>query len=429
MSLRRAPKALHRVRRLPVERVRRLPVEPPGRPPLSVKQQLYIRLMAQGMNNVSACRVVGISSKTGTRWKLGRTMVRNGRVHTYRPITELPARRAAQPVSARFLSEQERLTIADGLHDGQSLRSIAAELGRSPSTISREVANNADPVSGRYRPHSAQRKAEDRRSRPKPGKLVLNLELAAFVQSGLEKRWSPEQVSNALAAGFPDRLDMRVCHETIYQALYHPARGGLRRELARSLRTRRLRRKCRRRPDGRRSRFGGAMTMIAERPTEIAGRAVAGHWEGDLIVGKANGSAIGTLVERTTRYLKLLHLPAGHGAESTRDTLIEKMSALPCSLARSITWDQGSEMARHDEVTATTGIPVYFCDPASPWQRGSNENTNGLLRQYFPKGTDLSGHGADELEAVAAELNARPRKTLGWDTPAACLERLIVSAT
>jgi IS30 family transposase len=258
---------------------------------------------------------------------------------------------------------------------------------------------------------------------------VLNIELARFVQSGLQKRWSPEQVSNALAAGFPRRPDMRACHETIYQALYHPARSGLQRELASSLRTGRVRRKGRRRPDGRRSRFGGPMTMISERPVEVSERVVPGHWEGDLIVGKANGSAIGTLVERTTRFVKLVHLPVGHGAEHLRDALTEKMSALPAPLARSLTWDQGSEMARHDELTVATGIPVYFCDPASPWQRGSNENTNGLLRQYFPKGTDLNVHGADELEAVAAELNARPRKTLGWDSPTVCLERLILSVT
>ena len=368
-----------RVPKKELHRVRRLPAPPPSSPPLSAKQQLYIRLMAQGMNNVAACRVVGVSRKTGTRWRLGRTRVLNGRVHTYRSITGAAPRGVARVVSARFLSEGERLVIADGRLADQSLRCIAAELGRSPSTISREVTNNADPVTGRYRPHGAQRQSEDRRLRPQPGKFVLNIELARFVQSGLQKRWSPEQVSNALAAGFPRRPDMRACHETIYQALYHPARSGLRRELASSLRTGRVRRKGRRRPDGRRSRFGGPMTMISERPAEVSDRAIPGHWEGDLIVGRANGSAIGTLVERTTRFVKLVHLPAGHGAEHLRDALTEKMSALPAPLARSLTWDQGSEMARHDELTVATGIPVYFCDPAS---RGKEALTRTPMACY-----------------------------------------------
>jgi len=238
--------------------------------------------MAQGMSNVAACRVVGISRKTGTRWKLGRTRVRNGRVRTYRSITGAAPRGVARVVSARFLSEGERLAIADGRLAGQSLRCIAVELGRSPSTISREVAHNAE-VTGNYSPHGAQRQSEDRRLRPKPGKFVLNIELARFVQSGLQKRWSPEQVSNALAAGFPRRPDMRACHETIYQALYHPARSGLQRELASSLRPGRVGRKGRRRPDGRRSRFGGPMTMIVQRPAVVADRHQPGHWEGDLV--------------------------------------------------------------------------------------------------------------------------------------------------
>jgi IS30 family transposase len=318
------------------------------------------------------------------------------------------------------LSERERLSIADGLLAGQSLRSIARDLGRSPSTIAREVANNADPATGRYRPYTAQRRSEDRRARPKPAKFVADPELAGYVQAGLDKHWSPEQISRTLPGEFPDRTEMRACHETIYQALYSPDRGGLHRHPAKVLRTRRARRKRRRRPEERRSRFGGPMTMICERPSEVADRSVPGHWEGDLIMGRGNRSAIGTLVERTTRFVKFVHLPGGHSGEEMKDAVVKTMSSVPAHLARSLTWDQGSEMACHDELTVVTGIPVYFCNPASPWQRGTNENTNGLARQYFPKGADLRAYDAEELEAVACELNSRPRKTLGWQTPADC---------
>jgi IS30 family transposase len=242
--------------------------------------------------------------------------------------------------------------------------------------------------------------------------------LRQFVQQRLDQRWSPEQISHALRCEFPDEPQRQVVHETIYQAIYRPELGGLRRDLPRVLRSGRRRRKPRRRPDARRPGALVDMTMIDQRPAEAANRIVPGHWEGDLITGAANRSAIGTLVERTSRYVILLHLPDGrHTADAVRDALVPAMAQLPAQLRRSLTWDQGKEMAHHGEITLALGMPVFFCDKASPWQRPSNENTNGLLRQYFPKGTDLRVHGPDQLAAVAAELNDRPRKTLGWNTP------------
>ncbi|MFE9222936.1 IS30 family transposase, partial [Streptomyces lavendulae] len=275
--------------------------------------------------------------------------------------------------------------------------------------------------------HAAQARADARRPRPKPGKIAENPELRDFVQSHLDRRWSPEQICQALRTGFPDRPEMHVVHETVYQALYIQGRGELRRELAGALRTGRVRRKPRRLAQQRQARFRDPMVMISDRPAEAEDRAVPGHWEGDLIIGKDSASAIGTLVERSTRYVMLLHLPDGRGTELVRDALVETVQNLPAHLKRSLTWDQGSEMGRHGEFTAATGIPVYFCDPASPWQRGSNENTNGLLRQYFPKGTDLTVHTREHLAAVAAELNGRPRKTLGWETPAERLHKLLAA--
>jgi len=388
------------------------------------KRELYIALMAKGTNNSVACRLVGVNRKTGTRWSNGRRFVTpDGRVHQYEAITGPPPAVASE----RFLSEQERVIIADGMRAGLSARSIATGLGRSPSTVSRELAKNFD-LRGRYHPFTAQRKAEQRRARYTPSKLARLPELGDFVSSGLKKRWSPEQISKALPQAFPDRPEMRACHETIYQALYHPARDGLRREPTRVLRSARVRRKRRRRPDERRSRFGALMTMIAQRPAVVADRQQPGHWEGDLIMGRANRSAIGTLVERTTRTVVLVHLPAGHNGKQMKDALAKQLSTFPVHLARSLTWDQGSEMGCHHELTAGTGIVVYFCDPASPWQRGSNENMNGLLRQYFPKGTDLSVHSAEHLQAVADELNSRPRKVLGWQTPTYRLESLVSSS-
>ncbi|MFD9637193.1 IS30 family transposase, partial [Streptomyces violascens] len=344
------------------------------------------------------------------------------------PFSESGCRAPAPTeVRSRYLSERERIHIADRLREKASIRAIAAELRRSPSTISREVRRNRTDGTRKqwhYRPFAAQARADGRRPRPKPRKIEQNPELRDFVQDHLDKRWSPEQICQALRTHFPDRPELHVVHETVYQALYVQGRGSLRRELARALRTGRVRRKPHRQAQQRQKRFSHPMVMISERPAEAADRAVPGHWEGDLIVGKDNGSAIGTLVERSTRYLMLVHLPSGRGAEDVRDALQTTVQTLPPHLKRSLTWDQGSEMAAHS-FTVATDIPVYFCDPASPWQRGSNENTNGLLRQYFPKGTDLSVHSREHLTAVAAELNSRPRKTLGWETPAERLSTLL----
>jgi IS30 family transposase len=252
--------------------------------------------------------------------------------------------------------------------------------------------------------------------------------LRDFIQHHLERRWSPEQICQALRARFPDRPEMHVVHETIYQALYVQGRGELRRELARALRTGRTMRRPHRQSTRRQPRMSKDMVMISERPAEAADRAIPGHWEGDLIIGKAMKSAIGTLVERTSRFVALVHLPDGRQPAQVRDALIQSVSTLPTQLRRSLTWDQGSEMALHKQFSTATDMPVFFSDPGSPWQRGSNENTNGLLRQYFPKGTDLARCTREELDAVAAELNSRPRKTLGWETPAERLAKLLATA-
>jgi IS30 family transposase len=290
---------------------------------------------------------------------------------------------------------------------------IAAGLGRSPSTVSREVALNGGR--DRYRAWAAARDAAQRSKRPKVAKLVANDRLRAAVQGWLELRWSPRQIAQRLPVDFPDEPEMRVSHESIYQALFVQGRGGLRRELTACLRTGRTVR----RPQSRAVSARGIKdkVLISQRPAEIDDRAVPGHWEGDLIMGKANRSAIGTLVERQTRYVMLLHLPDGHSAEQVRNAMTAKIQQLPNHLRRSLTWDQGTEMAEHVQFSIDTGVQVYFCDPHSPWQRGSNENTNGLLRQYFPKGTDLSQHSPADLDAVAIQLNGRPRQTLDWMTP------------
>nr|WP_240477475.1 IS30 family transposase [Jiangella muralis] len=380
--------------------------------------------MAQGMSNSAACREVGVHRKTGQRWRYGRKIVdRAGREHFYPPIAE---DRDAGAISPRYLSEDERITIADLLRVKKSLRAIARELGRSPATISREVRRNRCPRTGKYHPFQAQRRTAVRRARSKEGKIRRDPELRQFIQQHLDRCWSPEQISRVLRSAFPDEPDRNLAHETIYQAIYLPHRGGLERQHG-VLRTGRRARRRRRRADERATRFIDPGTLISQRPAEVADRQVAGHWEGDLIVGKGNRSAIGTLVDRTTRYVKLLHLPDGRGAEHVRDALVHAFADLPADLARSLTWDQGSEMGRHDEFTRATNIPIYFGEPASPWQRGSNENTNGLLRQYFPKGTDLSIYSAEDLAFVAAELNDRPRKTLDWRTPTELFATLVAT--
>ncbi|WP_426979888.1 IS30 family transposase [Pseudarthrobacter sp. O4] len=332
-----------------------------------------------------------------------------------------------QSVSARYLSLSERERIADLRSHGTSMQAIGRALGRSVGTISREIKRNSHPVLG-YRPYGAHRAATAARARPKDSKLAESGELHDYVKTKLLTRWSPQQISKLLIKEFPDDEQMRVSHETIYQALYFQARGGLKREVKEALRSGRTRRKQHRNPEERTSRFRDPMINISERPPEVEDRAVPGHWEGDLVTGAYNQSAIATLVERTTRYVMLVHLPVDHTAESVRDGLIKTMSTLPAHLRGSLTWDQGAEMAKHKAFSIATDMDVYFCDPASPWQRGSNENTNGLLRQYFPKGTDLNAYGPEDLEHVAQELNARPRKTLDWDTPAERLRDLLIAS-
>jgi transposase, IS30 family len=331
-----------------------------------------------------------------------------------------------RPGSGRYLSVGEREEIAVGLAAGLSQGEIAERLGRSPSTISREVRRNSRGR-GSYRALAAQGQAQHRAARPKTAKLAGNGELRGLVAGRLKQKWSPEQVSTWLRREFPDRPEMQVSHETIYQSIYVQGRGALRKELSACLRTGRALRKPRRKDGERRGKIPG-MVMIGERPAEVADRAVPGHWEGDLILGAGSKSAIGTLVERSTRFVMLLHLPGGHGADAVAAQMTEVMAGLPAALRRSLTWDQGSEMASHAQVAAATDLEVYFCDPHSPWQRGSNENTNGLLRQYFPKGTDLSVHDRGDLDAAAAELNARPRRTLGWKTPAEALDEVLAAA-
>jgi IS30 family transposase len=374
----------------------------------------------QGYSNTEACRIVGVDRRTGNKW-------RNGRFE--RDRKPVPPIQVVVPASgpSRYLREDERIHIADRLREKATVRAIAAELGRSPSTVSREIRRNRHPGSGAYRPHAAQARADARRPRPKPRKITSNPELRDAVQAMLDEKWSPEQICHALRAQFTDRPEMRVVHETVYQALYVQGRGQLRRELAGALRSGRARRRPQRQANRRQPRFTTPMVMISERPAEVEDRALPGHWEGDLIIGKDGKSAIGTLVERATRYVMLLHLPDDHGAETVLGALTTTVQTLPAHLMRSLTWDQGTEMARHGEFTLATDIPVYFCDPASPWQRGSNENTNGLLRQYFPKGTDLSVHNPAHLTAVADQLNRRPRKTLGWETPAERLHKLLAA--
>jgi IS30 family transposase len=318
--------------------------------------------------------------------------------------------------SAGCLSHAEREEISRGIAAGESLREVARRLGRSASTVSREVARNGGAK--RYRATSADRRAWDEARRPKQGKLAGCPRLRREVAKKLALKWSPEQISRWLAGAHPDDPEMHVSHETIYLSLFVQSRGELRRELHHSLRTGRVIRRSKQRQATGAGRIPG-MVMISERPAEVEDRAVPGHWEGDLIVG-SHHTCIATLVERSTRFVMLLKIERPT-AEQVGDAMQRKIVTLPAELRRSVTWDQGPEMSKHREFTVATGVPVYFCDPRSPWQRGTNENTNGLLRQYFPKGTDVSVHSQRDLDKVARELNGRPRKTLGWVPP---LERL-----
>ncbi|WP_156760168.1 IS30 family transposase [Microbacterium karelineae] len=374
--------------------------------------------------------------RTAQDWDHGVHHSRNSRFHpdgrrvnystgqvTMESMTTPPPSQVPEQTGSRLLSLPEREKIADLTRLGWSLRAIGRDLGRSASTIKREL--DARTTGGVYLPYGAHRDAAVKRARPKPAKLAQPGRLREFVSDRLAQQWSPEQISGVLSRDHAGDESMQVSTETIYQAIYVQARGGLKRAVVDALRTGRTRRKPHRSPGHRTSRFVDPMIMISDRPADVEDRAVPGHWEGDLIVGAGNQSAIVTLVERSTRYVMLGHLPSDHTAEAVRDVLVPLIGSLPAHLRGSLTWDQGSEMADHKAFRIATNVPVYFCDPAAPWQRGSNENTNGLLRQYFPKGTDLSIHGPEDLEHVAQKLNGRPRKTLGWDTPAERLLQLV----
>jgi transposase, IS30 family len=365
---------------------------------------------------------IGVSRSTGTRW--------------FAQAGGMPSLSLVPAVPGRHLSLADREAILAGLAAGDSYAAIGCSIGRSTSTVIRELEVNrhdarrprAAPAGRRvgvrgplpdqlnYSPVLAQQRFEQRLARRSSSKLAVNPRLHAEVTAKLTSKHSPEQISQRLRTDFPDDPEMWVSHETIYRSLYVQGKGELKRELTRCLRTGRAVRKPRR--SGQRQPRIPNMVSISERPAEAADRALPGHWEGDLILGKNGRSAIGTLVERTTRFTVLLHLPGDHTAVTVRDAMITAMSRIPQLLRKTLTWDQGPEMAEHLKIADALDLDIYFCDPASPWQRGSNENTNGLLRQYFPKGTDLSGYHPDYLAFVAAELNDRPRKTLGWKTPA-----------
>jgi len=431
------------------------------------EQRRFWAAIAAGMASEDAALQAGMSQPVGSR--------------LFRRAGGMPPaifRPSAKPLSGRYLSFAEREEIALLRVQGCSMREVARRLGRAASTISRELRRNAATRSGglEYRATTAQWHAERSARRSKQAKLALNAALRAYVEERLAgvvvapngapvpgpavrwkgrrhgprkhrrwaNAWSPEQIARRLPVDFPDDETMRISHEAIYQALFVQSRGALRRELTACLRTGRALRMPRARTRGRGKTFISPEIMISRRPAEAADRAVPGHWEGDLILGLGS-SAIGTLVERMTRFTLLLHLPrmtdhghqarvkngpalAGHGAEAVCDAITRTIITLPEQLRRSLTWDQGAEMAQHARLKIDAGIQVYFCDPHSPWQRGTNENTNGLLRQYFPKGTDLSTHSADAIAAVAAALNLRPRKTLAWKTPAEALDQLLISA-
>lgn len=447
------------------ERTGRAPMRSPGRPQINQRpvKQAFWGCIALGLQSQDAALACGVSQPLGPRW--------------FREAGGMPPMPLVPP-SGRYLSFAEREEIALLRAQQYGVREIARQLGRSPSTISRELRRNAATRGGtlQYRATVAQWKAERAAERPKAAKLAQNKRLRVYVQERLSgvvldvqgksirgphvpwkgrrhgrradrrwgKSWSPEQISRRLRLDFPEDASMQVSHEAIYQALYVQGRGALRRELSACLRTGRALRVPRARTRQRDRQFITPELMISERPAEVADRAVPGHWEGDLIIG-LNRSAIGTLVERSTRFTMLLHLPpmaghgsrvrtkngpalAGHGAEAVRDAIATKIATLPEQMGKSLTWDQGAEMAQHAQLRIDTGLDIYFCDPRSPWQRGTNENTNGLLRQYFPKGTDLNRYGERELDAVASTLNGRPRKTLGWKTPAEALGALL-SAT
>jgi IS30 family transposase len=367
-------------------------------------------LLAEGGSGNDVARLMGVSASYV--YQLRRSL---GGV--YRPV--------GTTYCARYLDREERHELIRLREGGHSIRAIARLMGRSPSTISRELRRNADPRTGRYSPERADRLAWERQRRPKPSKLSQNVPLRTAVQGLLDRRQSPEQVAGRLRLLHPDNPHMHVSHETIYQSLYVYPRGELTRELKAHLRTQRTTRKRR----GRVERRGGIRDAVSihDRPEEIETRLVPGHHEGDLIKGSMeSNSAVGTIVERTTGYLTLIHLPEGYRAEQVATAITAQMSALPPWFVKSLTWDRGSELAEHKAIAENLNIDVYFADPYSPHQRGTNENTNGLIREYLPKGSDLSVHDKNALQWVADELNDRPRKRLGFHTPREALASLLI---
>jgi IS30 family transposase len=371
--------------------------------------QPFWAALQRGEFIADAAVAAGTYRKQGTRWVAACGGVRP---------------RRGRSLKGRCLSFAEREEIALARARGETIRVIARRLGRSPSTVSRELRRNADRDGG-YRATTAHARAFERASRPKPAKLATNVRLRAIVQDDLRRRFSPEQIAGRLRRRFPEDPEMWVSTETIYQSLYVQSRGALRRELARCLRTGRALRKPGRQVGQRKNRIPD-MVNIAERPPEADDRRVPGHWEGDLLIGKRNATAIGTLVERASGFAMLLPLPDGYKPEHVAPALARKVQTLPDALRRSLTWDQGPEMRDWKQVHVDAGIDIFFCDPHAPWQRGSNENTNGLLRQYFPKGFDFSTVTEAELDAVADELNERPRKRLEFANPTERLSELLL---
>jgi IS30 family transposase len=372
------------------------------------RRRMVFRLRGKGLTVAEVARAADIHLKTAYR-VLERSFKRDeGRPDSWAPA---PGRLT--------LADREEITI--GLSRGERLTAIADRLGRSVSTVSREVAANGGRED--YRAWAGQRRAQERARRPKPSKMGTCPKLRDQVEEWLSEWWSPDEIAQRLRREFPDDPMMRVSHETIYKTLFVQGRGELARELTRCLRSGRAARRPRSKVELRGQ--IPSRIMISERPAEVEDRAVPGHWEGDLIIGANGRSAVGTLVERTTRYVLLLHLEGDHAAETVNAAMAKAMGTLPAELARSVTWDQGTEMYKHAAFTVATGIEVFFCDPHSPWQRGSTENTNGLLRQYMPKSTDLSKHSAKDLAGFQRSLNNRPRKTLGYMKPSEKLAELL----
>ncbi|MEV1004833.1 IS30 family transposase [Nonomuraea sp. NPDC050202] len=362
----------------------------------TVTKKRYFELLRQSYKGAAAARVVGVSTSCGSLWFLdaGGMLVPD-----------------PGPVSPRFLTQDDRIAIADGVQAKQSVKQIAAAIGKTFQSVYREIKRNSKP-DGRYQPWWAHNQALLRRKRPNTERIRASRPLRALVREKLSDKWSPRQISRFLQRTYPAQRDMRACPETIYRALF----AGLLGRKPGKLRTGRTRRKPHRRGVPHLNKIKN-MTLLAQRPLEVNERRTLGHWEGDLIIGRGQGSAIGTLVERVTRYIRLIHLPHGWKAPQVRNTLITQTADFPEALRQSLTWDQGREMTLHEDIAALTGFWIYFCDPHSPWQRGTNENANGLLRQYFPKGSDLSPHTARDLRQVAQELNRRPRLVLGDRTP------------